>query len=652
MADLEHDWSWHENPPKEDLEAFVFVTVDVIDSSDLFYEDMPDYDLLEKAAAMNAVYMHVIQCLGVDPDSEWEWNWAGDGGVFAFPEAKARTLENVFQRAIKVAELAPFPLRDGAQLNLQLRIVIDRGNAYFHVNRGLRRSAALNMASKLRVPGKRTSLTITERVRKKLYGDDEKRNLFKAIPVPGHPQKRVLGYVPFMRAALEAEIAAVQAKDNAQAAHLSYRLGTLNLGASDKEGAVAAFEQAYRFIDEIGPKHRYYWRALHEFYGLWEIVARHASDELLRKAHGHDWLAMMRSGFVWELFTRKHGPPERWRLLVQMELIMEQLDILAGQPVNEPVGLTSLEVCLLLERVGYARRWYGTALSERIERIKEEMRNDHTIDEGCTICTGFAASCLILDGQREADTLMEWLRLREEERFCYRLHDSFADAAPHEHAVHYAAAVLQAFLDHGVAANDLYIDRALSVFFEGEEFDEKTFPPSWRRWRNTTVYDFSAYVFPTFTRYILANVEGALDRPSALSSEQEMLLYRTLRSLAHHLSEDGKSALLQVAKRGRVYGARENVGSFALGLLIGLPQEAVDILDYNLRRFAAYAERERSEAHRQRTIDSSIDRSRKMIEGWLLQIECALWLRGHKKAIPDPVFECFGISAVTSEDDR
>jgi hypothetical protein len=645
MPGSDSGWKWHENPTKEDVSAFVFLTVDVIDSSDLFYEDMPDEDLLEKAAAMNAVYEHVLHSLGLARGSAYEWNWAGDGGVFAFPADTPLTLANVLERSKAIANLEPFTLLDGSQLHLQLRIVIDRGFAYFHVDKGLRRSAALNAASKLRVPGKRTSLTITERVRKKLYGEDKKPALWKAIPVPHRPQKSAYGLILLMSSALAAEIKVEKTRDKAQAAHLFYRLGTLTLGAGDCDAAAAAFEEARDLVAQIGPHHRYYWRTLHEFYELWRILASGAKRDLLKEADGHDWLAMMRSGFHWETFTKDNGPEGRWRLLVQLELIMEQLDVLAGQPVNDPVGLTSLEVCLLLERVGYARRWYGAALSERIERIKDEMESepDHTIDSGCTMCTGVAASCLILDGQREADALMRWLRLRERDGFRYRRHDSFADAEPQEHAVHYAAAVLQAFLDHGFVANDIYIDRALDVFFDRKDFQDGTFPADWRRWLNTNVYDFCSYIFPTFARYILAAADSSSDGPSQIQSEGVDILRRTLRSLALQVLKDGGDAILPLNKRGRVYGARESIGSFALGLLIGLPTEAVAILHYNMRRFAAYAERGRSEAHRRRTIDSSIDRSRKMLEGWLLQIECALWLRDNDKPLPDFVVECLGI---------
>jgi hypothetical protein len=647
-------WVWHENPTAEnEVFPFVFVTVDVIDSSALFYEDMPDAELLEKVAAMNAVYEHVIACLGLTPGSPWEWNWAGDGGVFAFHEAKPLTAANALRCAITMADLKPFKVANGQPLRLQLRIVIDRGSAYFHNDKGLRRSAALNAASKLRVPGKWTSLTITESMLRKLHGDDKKPDLFKAISIPHAPQERVYGFVLLMRDALKAEIQAETMNDKAQAAHLSYRLGALNLGTGDQIGAADAFRNATSLIKAVEDKHRYYWRTLQEFYDLWRIIADHADDDLLRQADGHDWLAMMRGGSLWDAFARKHGPPERWRLLVHVELIMEQLDILAGQPVNDPVGLTSLEVCLLLERVGYARRWYGAALSERIQRIKKEMAidRDHTIDEGCSMCTAVAASCLILDRQPEGKTLIEWLRLHDNERFCYRRHDSFADAEPKEHAVHYAAAVLQAFLDHDVAENDACVDQLLAVFFDNEEdFKAGTFPADWRRWRNTTVYDFCSYVFPVFAHYILMSREGgATNGPAPLTDQQKEILRRALQSLASHVLADGSDALLTGEKRGRVYGARENIGSFALGSLIGLPPNAAEIVHYNLRRFAAYAKSERSEAHRQKTIDSSIDRSRKMLAGWLLQIECALWLHRRNEPIPPPVVECLGIGGGQGE---
>lgn len=645
---------WPENPTGEDLEPFVFLLVDVVDSSSLFEEEMPEDLLLENAAAMNAVYDHVRSCLfDLEVGSAWEWNWAGDGGVFAFRANRLgmQTTETVFQCAQKIAELPPFRRANGEQMHLQLRIVIDRGQAYFHEINGLRRSAALNRASKLRVPGLRTSLTITEDVRKKLDRTDRDRSdLFRPILVGQHPPAMAWGFVPLMLRALEQEIEG--ATDKSQAAHLSYRLGRLNLSVGRREAAVHAFQRAIDCIKQLGdkPKHRYFWRTLLELYRMWRIIAAEGSDELLQESEGHDWLKMMQPGLRWDTFVSHHREAP-WRLLPQLEVIMEQLDVLAGQPVNDPVGLTSLEVCLLLERMGYPRRWYGTAVADRIERIRADMRQStyrQTIDDGCSMCTAVAVSCLLLEGDdKNAGILIEWLHDTANDRFCYRHFDSFADADGKEHAVHYAAAVLQAFLDDGTAKNHSFIEAVLDVFFEEEEFKIGDFPLSWTKWRNTTTYDFCSYIFPTFTRLLLLESDEV-----KLDDDQRIRrLTQTLQSLALQIDRDGFDARLRGNTRGRVYGARENIGSFALGLLIGLPKEVEPILKYNLGRFAAYANRRRSDAQRQRTIDSSIDRARKMIEGWLLQIECALHQHNQGNPLPAPVIESLGIGAPASAGD-
>ncbi len=112
---------WADNPESEELETFVFLIVDVIGSSRLFHEDMSDDELLDNAAQLNAVYEHVLNCLKLRPESEWEWNWAGDGGVFAFPATKVYTDGRVFECAKKIADVVQLPLR----------MVIHRGQAYF-----------------------------------------------------------------------------------------------------------------------------------------------------------------------------------------------------------------------------------------------------------------------------------------------------------------------------------------------------------------------------------------------------------------------------------------------------------------------------------------------------------------------------------------
>src|SRR5207244_11977001 len=94
--------TWPENPGSEELHEFVFLIVDVIDSYKLFYEKMAPDLLLKNAAAMNAVYEHVLTCLDVPLGSSWEWNWAGDGGVFAFATRKPK--EQIEQRVLHCAQ--------------------------------------------------------------------------------------------------------------------------------------------------------------------------------------------------------------------------------------------------------------------------------------------------------------------------------------------------------------------------------------------------------------------------------------------------------------------------------------------------------------------------------------------------------------------
>jgi tetratricopeptide (TPR) repeat protein len=423
--------------------------------------------------------------------------------------------------------------------------------------------------------------------------------------------------------------------DHAQAAHLAYRLGILHFSEGNRDSAIAAFGKAIDHLGMLKHAHRYFLRTLVEFYGLWQKLATDATDALLRHPLRRDHLSLLRSSAFDE-----HRPA--FQLLLVMELIIEQLDVLAGSPVNDPIGLTSLEICLLLERVGYPREWYGPTVYNRLRRIKSDMeanKIDHTVDEGCCLCTGVAASCLILNQQDDdAARLLKWLRAQKRDDYCGRRVDRFTRAPRKNHGLNYAAMVLQAFVDHSRAEEESHIRNILNLFKSG---NAKTgqFPDRWTKNVTSPMYDFSTYAFHALARYSLAG--GFFD-----TSEKDVIK-NALHTLAQWLRQDAIAAGLEKEEMGRPYAARENVGSLALGLLID-ENPVVDeaIVGYNLRRLATYAaDPDVPLTVRARTMDSNLDRIRKMLEGWLLQMEATLYRRERGWNIPGFLTEWLGISA-------
>jgi hypothetical protein len=607
----------------------------------LFKKKLPDPELLEHHEALNHVYEHVLRSFGLEERSKYEWNWAGDGGVLAFPANVPGTTDKALKCALNIATLKSGECRSCGPFQLQVRI-IHRGEAYYHATKAKCRSDALNFASKVRLPGKRMSLTITEDVYKNL-DNLKKESEFRPIFLADENATRVYGYLPLMIDAFEKEIE--KTSDHAQAAHLAYRLGVLHFSEGNRALAGAAFAKALDHLQMIGTRrHRYFYRTLFEFYRLWQMMAADATESLLQHPARRDHLSLLRST---EFRTFRADPSRKgFQLLLEIESIIEQLDVLASKPVNNPIGLTSLEICLLLERIGYPRQWYGTAVHDRIQRIKSEMTADkEMIDQGCSMCSAVAASCLILDhDDAEAGRLLDWLRDKVDKNYCWRREDRFAGALQGHHAFHYAAMGLQAFVDHGLSEEQVDIQNIVYLFSDAsdEEADDDAklgqYPARWTTYLNTSVHDFSTYVFHAFARYLLAG--GRLE-PDATAT-----LRRALRTLAQLLRKDAAAANLREEEIGRIYPARESMGSFALGLIVGkIPEIDEAIVSYNLRRLGIYAESDLPPSIRSRTIDSNLDRIRKMLEGWMLQVESALYRRDQGWDIPAYVTTWLGIAA-------
>jgi len=625
---------WQAPPDFDTKTEWVFLHADVIHHSRLFQDHMGGAALKTNHNALKG-FRELVRKAIPHFEEDMEWDWAGDGGIFAFHDSSLRAARKV----ILVAERIRNTLREqnshqpNPALQLEARIVLTRGWAYYYPEKELRCGSALNIAAKLRIPGERTSIAVTESVANELQDEAMKMQLRPIDPLEsiGEP---VYVYVPALRDALQESLdQEAQNGDRMQAAHLAYRLGTLNYGIGERQDAISAFHRAEVLLAQVESPHRYYHRTLTAFYRLWRELAEATSDALLAAGDGND-----RRQFLRELPTRDHSLKEkfgnRWQFLHEMEFCIEQLDILARHPVADPSGLTSMQMCLLLERFGYPRRWHGSAISGRIERIKDELRSTETdtnlgyergtMDKGCSLCTAVAASCLILDNRDDAyaSQMVRWLISKKQQRFSFRSSCQGSRVPDHQHALHYAASVLQVLVD----CNDgpEAIRDVVDVFFARPVNADKL-PDHWVQYLHIPYFDLACYIFSAFARTLIAH-----DQPTTigLTDVRRAMLRNALQAFASRLLAEAE---LAHCAPERIYAARENLGSFALAMFIGFPDDADSRLMFEGIRnlIAEVASKDKLDVPDKRkiTIDSNFDRMWRMLDGWLLQWECALVAR-------------------------
>jgi len=635
------DLLWEELPKEKhpSKEPYVFLSVDVIGHSKLFEDKMKTDQLLERHNLLLNLRTYVRECFQKPWNDaiDLEWDWAGDGGIYAYPTRKTTLYveDKMFLVAQKIVAGLPAFNRDVNPIEpIELRIVLDLGEGFRYHEPQLRRGAALNFVAKLRVPGERTSISITHELWTEL--DERHQSLFRRIEVSEQTTRKVYVHMPTKQEALAKEIEAMADVDVMQAAHLAYRLGALYFGAKEREFAIREFGHAIELLDRVDQRHRYYYRTMYEFYSLWRQLAIEIPESLFETGDDDDRRKMLQK-YRTRGFFQNYDSPGAWELLFEMEFCIEQLDILARRPVSDPIGLTSLQICLLLERVGYPRRWHGAAISQRIQRIEAELdesviwkekENGLTIDMACGLCSAVAASCLALDQNDRADALVDWLASKSGSDYRYRGQNDISSRSPSdEHAMHYAAAVLQAFVDHGIEKNADRIDDVLHRFFDDATEDRSELPDHWIQYRNISLADFCGIVFPTFARTILARGPFTKDRTKVLEAAVEVMA-----SLFSHEIIAGR--LFNTP--GRLYAGRDNLGSFGCGLLVGFPGQAAVMFRGFRTGMAKVSNDILPDEQRKRTIDSNLDRIRKWLDGWLLQWECALYLREAGRAI-EPV---------------
>lgn len=605
---------------------FVFLSVDVIGHSKLYANQPSNSRLASIHNVLTKLRNYTIESI---PQYKRYllWDWASDGGILGFPSSRidSNTTADVLDCAITIWRNLPDFNAQHVQLNLEkpiaLHISLDRGDAYYAAKRSMRRSDALNVAAKLKSPSGQTEILVTERIHNDLPPAQRER-FIEVFQTP--EQKRIYGYLPAMQRAMTELAEDASANNRMEAAQCYYRLGRFHLAEGHGTDAERAFASAVAALDgaPVEIRHRYFFRTLYAFYHSWLCLLREASFDVASVYRRQG--TFLHSPEVIRLF--KEDPQWGWRgnLISQLELIFKQMDILCEKVVNAPAGLSTLESTVVLQRMGYSPRYFGDALGKRLDRVEREIaeNNYRSIDGDCSLCTGAAVSALVLGGRlQRAEVLYDWLRLLKPFRFCILRRD-YTDAAPREHGLHYAANVLQGFLDYSRAPrpeSEAVMREVIKEFFRSDKKDSQGFFADWMRYRNIDAFEVCTYILPVFLRYILAGY--------IVSESEKRRLKKAVATLSANILRE-VSACETEETPGRFYAARENVGSFSLGLLLGMDKQTERIADHVLSLFNVRAHSQYF-ARSSLTLDSNLDRTRRFLEGWLLQWETALYIREH-----------------------
>jgi len=622
--------TWQDAPNFNTRTEFVFLSVDVIGHSKLFREDLSNTQLNNLDRRLNLLRRFVESKIpGFEArKDDLQWDWASDGGIFAFPssEFSRKTTEQVLICAIDIWKELIALVED----TFSLHISLDRGDAYYVENKEMRRSNALNTAAKLKSPTGQTAILATQRIYDDLPAERAKREFRRHDPVSdGTP---VWAYLPALQSGM-AELAKrhTTEKQWMEAAHCHYRHARYLLAGDNRAEATTALEAAVEAIDTVeeAHRHRYFHRTFRTLYKAWQELA--ASGKRVPETYPapKDYFE---AAELQDLFRSSDEWSMRGNLMLNLELISEQFDLLCAKTLNTPAGLSTLETAIVLQRAGFSRHYFGGALDKRLDKVEQAMRANHcrSIDGDCSLCSSAALSALALAGRHErAHELRAWLRLLGQYDYCYLRRD-YTDAEPREHAIHYAANVLQGFLDIADSTPDPRVNAEISddieyvvaVFFRSTMRDQRGFFVDWMQDRNIDAFEVCTYVMPPFIRYMISGRQ--------LSELQKEHLAIAVQTLADNILADAADRIYP----GRLYAARENVGSFALGLLVGgLDGAGETIVQHALSIFERRAQSDYSERGSE-TIDSNLDRTRRFLEGWLLQWEAALYSRTKEFVLP------------------
>jgi hypothetical protein len=380
--------------------------------------------------------------------------------------------------------------------------------------------------------------------------------------------------------------------------------------------------EAQRLLAEDPRARLFFSRTLARFYQMW-IDLIDASPELLVSGT-FDPITDIENEQVRGVLQGKY-PGRMYWLLSDISFVMQQLEILAAQYVNTPAGLSTLQICQLLLRTTYPPELEGIAA--RIGRLLEDLKEEdgNSIDGECSLCTGTAVSCLALSGQKTlAQRAFVWLTGLKGARYSYHPR-SYVDAPAEEHALHYAASVLESALDFEYPGCEelkvivrVFFDRVVPV---GKELSE------WMRYRNIDRFEVYSYILPAMLRYLLCGFP--------LEHQDRKVVKFSIKRLLKELRGESKATETPV---WRPYAGRQNLGAMSLGCLLGIAEcryLASKIAGVFHHRAREVGSQSRSKPHKKELWDSNVDRTAAFIDGYFLYWETLLELESCGEPIED-----------------
>lgn len=426
------------------------------------------------------------------------------------------------------------------------------------------------------------------------------------------------------------------------AAHYLFRVFVLQLLQVDIASARKVIATAIAAIDQQKNKSIYSYRTLKRFYETWQLVIEMSGfDNLIGKykkrfiaeyekqsdEYERTWQECI---FLMQLVndSKVRGQVESrgidsclfdYYFVCDFQYIFSQLQILFHEYANSPAGLSSRQICRTLLRFGFPPTG---KIAERIDRTKRELEFEkHSVDGQCSLCTGTVLSSLVLanEDRKIIKPVKRWLERLDYCRYAHVREDSYlSDASSTEHALHYAAPVLEAFIDCGDSEN---ADRVLRHFFVPDAKGKDKFPDEWMKHRNISSLEACSYIFPAFHKYLISgNDDLQFDRTQV----------KRLRRAIVHLVRVLHLGTAPQSKPSRLYATRESIPAFCIGLLIG-ETSTLDLLREVMRNLHKRAIRIRNSdrfghSSKRSLMDSNVDRNTRFIEGWASYWETILYL--------------------------
>jgi len=300
-------------------------------------------------------------------------------------------------------------------------------------------------------------------------------------------------------------------------------------------------------------------------------------------------------------------PPDDWSVIEQtfwddIQFITAQLNVLRQHHALR--SLSGIQAAVLLQRMGYPT--HERLVSNQLRQIKREMQDrleqGRSVDQGCSLCTGSAVSCLTLGLEHEAAAkAVTWLVSLRQYDYHHR-NISDLGLSPNEHAYHYTALAWQGLVDTLGPDDERTLSARDALLGTTPENDPVA---RWTEFRDQEQLDVLRYVYPVVARWVAFN--------GALSTVQEANLRESLNRLVQLLHERSRFR----ANPYVYYPMRENIAGLALAEYFGVESSFRDVLAF-VRGRMAFARRHR------RLIDSSVERTIGMLESLILYWELAL----------------------------